>query len=131
MLNYETALALKEAGFPQPDAYQPLLDLKGILYHSGEDHVKHMCPGSESVDEFAYAPTLSELIAACGEKFGGIIRTLDHYNHNTGEIEVRFEAFSSEFGLQSNPITTFTRETPESAVAALYLSLHEKKHPEA
>lgn len=57
-MTYELAKKLKNAGFPQP---------KVGCHECSEGH--------EQFDNGAYAPTLSELIEACGEGFHCLVRT--------------------------------------------------------
>ena len=93
-MNYELAKQLKEAGFPQPDT----LDV--------------VC--NDDYSKCAYAPTLSELIEACGDEFATLERKLD--------------GWWAAFHLHDGTLKIFTPtsgKTPEEAVAKLYLALHE------
>jgi len=56
-MNYEIAKKLKEKGFPQKE---PLTNVSSVFIPAGK-----LLTG----DEFAYIPTLSELIEACGGYF--------------------------------------------------------------
>lgn len=59
-MNYEFALKLKEAGFPQKPGNMA--------------YIKP--PNDKEFDgEWLFLPTLSELIQACGEKFNNLHRT--------------------------------------------------------
>jgi hypothetical protein len=51
MLSYQTALKLKEAGYPQDYTNAPI---------------------GEPVSDYVYSPTLEELIEACGERFDSL-----------------------------------------------------------
>lgn len=64
LMNYETAKALKDAGFPMPDTSwdnfdQEILKTEWDMYRS------------------KFCPTLEELIEACGERFGSLNNWLD------------------------------------------------------
>ena len=106
MLSYELAKQLKDAGFPQDfereDAYY--LTNQGLRVHY-PNQVKE-------VADPAYIPTLSELISACANNFGG----MDHFPY---EQINKFRAYSRNgiskvvYGL-----------TPEEAVARLWLALN-------
>lgn len=100
-LSYDTAKKLKDAGFPQEgDGYElHTPDCKGWDGPSA-------CTGETR----AYSPTLSELIEACGDKFGELCRNADG----------SFSA-SGKFGVEMDG------PTPEEAVAALWLALNGKK----
>lgn len=63
-----------------------------------------------------YTPTLSELIEACGYEFGGLIQY--HKEHKTDY----WEAYSYQ-GMESK---TVRGDTPEEAVANLWLELNKK-----
>lgn len=103
-MNYELAKQLKDAGFPQQihdDAMY--VDSDGRSTHEPTIHWLN--------GEIAYIPTLSELIAACGDDF---IR-LDKCAHDwwaTGLVDGWDE---------------FNGKTPEEAVANLWLSLNANK----
>jgi hypothetical protein len=97
-MTYELAKQLKAAGFPQ------LVDKS-----SGVDKMLGGVP---------YVPTLSELIEACGEKFGSL-------ESGDGPSESPWTAqgrpnFAGEFPL------IFHSSTPEEAVARLWLALAQK-----
>lgn len=99
MITYEIAGKLKEAGFPQKG--------NSIDYF-----------GVESVSEDGkitgkyYIPTLSELIHACSKEFS----SLNHWKYSNTR------KWSCGFGN-----TMITGETPEDAVAMLWLEINKKK----
>ena len=113
-MNYELAKKLKDANFPQ------VLRLGSIFCptESGQGE----CFASD-VDGSIWLgllyPTLSELIEACGEKFGSLFRNgaivrLD--------LPIRWGCFDGD----GDPsVEDFS--TPEEAVANLWLALNEKK----
>lgn len=92
---YELAKQLKDAGFPQgmrPDVYF-------IPQLIGDD------------GEFAYLPTLSELIEACGRSLVFLRRV--------AALHERKDKWQS-----GNDIIFYEGSTPEEAVAKLWLALN-------
>lgn len=66
-LTYEQCKSLKDVGFPQNG--------NGHWVHAiGNHHEYEYESVEEYPDYYAYVPTLSELIEACGDDFGGISR---------------------------------------------------------
>lgn len=112
-MNYELAKKLKKMGFPhdwsQFEEHDPeLLAVNWDMYGEG------------------YCPTLSELIAACGENFGGL---------DLGYINIKYtniENMNTEIGVKKwyahSPKNKIGGDgsTPEEAVASLWLKLNEK-----
>lgn len=100
-MNYELAKELKDAGFPQK--------------HETARGMSIGFPGTVLTDsltyEDAYAPTLSELIVACGERFG-VLHTWEG-----GWLA----------GTPENHSLGAKGATPEEAVARLFLALNPKK----
>jgi hypothetical protein len=104
-MTHELAEELKDAGFPQP-----ALDFKGEFLFAEY---------GEPVDTQAYAPTLSELIEACGTNFGALVRLSNGtWNAATPVIDN-----GMSYG---NPSTEVECSTPEEAVARLWLALSKK-----
>lgn len=100
-MNYETVKRLKEAGFPQKEA-------NGFvgLYNLDEGDEKGQ----------AYFPDLSELVKECGDKF--------HYLSNTSKFK-DLNGDTREWVAHSKDHTRMgLGETPDIAVANLYLALH-------
>ncbi len=94
-MNQELEKKLKDAGFPF-------------------EHECHDCGEGYGVD---VTPSLSQLIEACGDDFGGLSRA----KH---PIEVgQWAAYSIT---ANNFSDMFGARTPEESVANLWLSLHEK-----
>ena len=127
-MTYETAKKLYESGLSVDTNKRPLLstclehcdkeslieplDSKNGKYHKYLFVCKH----------FVF-PTLSELIAACGDSFG----TLERYN---GDFEIGYVLkikwlVRRKFGVSDSDIPV-EGETPEEAVAKLWLALNEK-----
>lgn len=106
MILYELAKQLKDAGFP--------LSMKGF-----DDYCRQVyIPDGKSVEreeaEYAYPPTLSELIESCGDGFGKLVKGRGEYNN-------QWHIYSEEnFGYD------MWFKTPEEAVAKLWLALNKK-----
>ncbi len=114
-MNYELAKQLKDAGFPQAaDAQGTLRDGGSYLF---PDEMTLATPKKKLDAAIAYAPTLSELIQACGNRFiavGAYYRNQGWYCEIlTGRDERGEEIIEDVQGV-----------TPEEAVAKLYLALH-------
>lgn len=106
-MTYELAKQLKDAGFPQK-----------ILAGAGDGHLLQ-----DYVYGIVYAPTLSELIEACGKNFREL-KGLGHPYRLT-LLGIRPDGTHKDWSaISTNKIECFG-QTPEEAVAALYLKLHE------
>lgn len=99
-LSYETVEKLRDAGFPFRKWDGPQRLTNSDLFQPIE--------GSE----WYFIPTLSELIEECGEGFKELVR-----EEEDGTFGCRDDYMDTEY---------LTYPTPEKAVAALYLALHEK-----
>lgn len=122
MLSFETALALKEKGFPQvwPDEYgdsQARVWAEGIdgrlprtIYWVQQDEVDDdtFCDGEYRI--LCKEPTIEDLIRELGARFGGL-----YQNGMTN-----FFADSWRSPEKSHSVYA----TPEEALANLWLSLH-------
>lgn len=135
-INYELALALKNAGFPQ--AYRNTIPWMDWAYDTtGELHLLH-CDNdtnwwigndyhhqlSELTDEQIYkdwvkCPTLAELIEECGENFFKLIKLT-----NGWEVEY-FQNYQSYGGLARGKFHC-DGHTKEEAVANLFIALNKK-----
>lgn len=105
-MTYELAKQLKDAGFPQGnDTY---IDVDGIQWL--------FTTVLTTIDK-AYAPTLSELIEACGDDFESIER--DYHDKTWTAKSYKFLGFDTFY--------SGGEKTPEEAVAKLWLALNEKK----
>ena len=110
MITYELAKQLKYAGFPQegdgrtinlgerPMTESEMEKRKGVTFYP-----------YLTIGEDVYAPTLSELIEACGEEFGALERNEDN----------SYYSLPSEKGA----VAAILGSTPEEAVAKLWLEL--------
>jgi len=97
-MDFALAKNLKDTGFPQ------MLDKKDRY---------SFFDGPDTTGEDCYAPTLSELIEACGEDFNGLDREVD-----SKEMEVYW--VGKAWSLDRNTHGS----TPEEAVARLWLALN-------
>ncbi len=108
-MNYELAKELQEAGFPQTPHYPEQL---------------------ESVDEgFAYIPTLSELIEACGNIILYKLPENNEWDSSEKGIWVADtigEYFCADTYFVDTQISGEKGNTPEEAVAHLYIELNKK-----
>ena len=109
-MNYELAKQLRANGFPQ--------DGDGVGSWVCQ-HTERLCL-DDFVDgddcDLCYAPTLEELIEACGTEFRSIV--------NTGvstDVEFLLEWVASSFTSES-----CTASNPTEAVALLWLALNKK-----
>ena len=111
-LSYETALELKNAGFPQ--RYEDRLGREYYMEDSSDrDHIlithsnaRISLDNALDDEQLTFVPTLSELVEACGDGFECLMRQdgvwiANHANHAHGS-------------------------TPEEAVARLWLALNKK-----
>ena len=101
-MNYELAKELKDAGFPQTAGNGGWV----------EDELKTMGD--------VYAPTLSELVEACGDGFGGLLKVFEKFQAMGGILE------KSEHEGQGRYSICVLGATPEEAVARLWLALNKK-----
>lgn len=105
-MNYDLAKQLKDAGFP-------------LKYPAWQYERAWNKPENEWGADYAYVPTLSELIAACGTKFGILER-----DKNTG---VWYCVSDIEGDRKTVAEGSYSAaETPEEAVATLWLALNKK-----
>jgi hypothetical protein len=106
-MTYELAKQLKEAGFPQRFSSGYGFDEQGATIQvvtSGHWKVR---------DTDISIPSLNELIKACGDEFGGL-------KYFPNEMSNKFRAYNQ-------PITiSINADTPEMAVAKLWLTLHQQ-----
>ena len=99
-ISYELAKKLKDTGFVQPINPEERLPVDGIYTQMGSD--------GESV----YKPTLSELIEACGERFGKLEYT----------PEISMNPWWAHERLKGVHMTG-DGLTPEEAIANLWLAI--------
>jgi hypothetical protein len=90
-MRYELAKELCNVGFPQEGRGSWIVDTTSLVARSGER---------------VYAPTLEELIEACGEAFRGLTRDSEGYAAHSHTVS-----------------NVFFGETPTEAVARLWLAL--------
>lgn len=125
MLSYELCKKLKETGFSQEISKDTPILRSGSNFWSGNtpDSLCFLSPSFDNnlglrehrQQRYFKIPTLSELIDACGNEF----KELATLSRKSGVIiEWCAYRFSNFLQTQGN--------TPEEAVANLYLALHEK-----
>jgi hypothetical protein len=103
-MDYELAKQLKAAGFPQKGDWWFRKYYDGEI---GKINAHRDIPAKED----AYSPTLSELVEACGEEFYYLRKTTNW--------------FASAL-FDSTDIREVWGDTPEEAVAKLWLALNKK-----
>ena len=133
-MNYELALKLKEAGWDKETfwfytsdetdtifktAHNYGYDTANIQFIKGKNG-KSIC--SQKL-VLCYAPTLSELIKACGNSFLGLSRTREAI---TSEKTLHWRADGSYSGSNLGFTIAIMESTPEEAVANLWLKLNKK-----
>lgn len=116
-MNYELAKSLKEAGFPQEGNGKYV----GYIGNLKDEDMKSGGVFGLAQEDFAYLPTLSELIEACGE-INLVLWKFENkwFAGNLGEKTGSY----SEFYIDSYPDPSEEGSTPEEAVANLFLTLH-------
>jgi hypothetical protein len=148
MINYELALQLKNAGFPQ--LYKQTNPWMDFAYHNErnsystkDNFVLHMLHydndtgwwigndyGDTTSDiqydamlkDWVKCPTLSELIEACGDGFNGLLKK----ENSLWEAGITGGALGYCY-VDDNSSSIFgTGSTPEEAVANLYLAINSK-----
>jgi hypothetical protein len=110
MLTYDTVKALKDAGFPQVWPQPDFLDVHDALEIQ---RIYSLYP--KQFDP--YRPSLSQLIEACGEKFGGLI-----YHPDYPEYHLRWEAYP----MTDHHKFDCSSSNPLEAVANLWLAINKK-----
>ena len=105
MIDYELALKLKNAGFPQKE--------RSIIVGNEDNFI----PDPTHLDQYLYVPTLSELIEACGKDFmlTNERGKWDAWSGSENDF-VRMGEAGAKYECQGS--------TPEESVANLYLALN-------
>ena len=104
-MNYELAKKLKDAGWPQDAKYTEAMNCDG--YGDARKICKHEEINCVSCKERYYVPSFSELIEACGDKFGGLEKSK-----------------TNRWYVSTNPLTRlYAGGSPEEAVANLWCLL--------
>lgn len=118
-MNYELAKKLKDAGFSQKR-----LNITGVYVGICRHGFYGFSEGRESCEceepDTVHFPDLSELIKACGNHFQSL-------NHMLKDIIVGISGTGVSFWRATGGITAvenFNGETPEEAVANLWLKLN-------
>ena len=124
-MDYELAKQLKDAGFPQR--------ARGLHYTQSVGHPQpFLAEGSLFMAKEGwqysdtYVPSLEELIDACHDRFGGVIRGGEQKADGN-----RFTAFQDAITVladkniaEDNEVPHAEGATPIEAVARLFLALH-------
>jgi len=114
-MNYELAKQLKDAGFPQKE-HNAIFKTASLGFSTDVN----------GPNTTFYSPTLPELIEACGNDFDSL--RVNKFFTNSKKFIAYFEALNSN---QPEPIKArgmngFDGDTPEEAVAKLWLELNKK-----
>ena len=109
-MKYELAKKLKDVGFPQSVIYYEECYINGVKCNYGNDQGLE----SERDGELVMIPTLSELIGACGEHFESLSRDGFGIWYCYYHLGFQEESLTDDY------------DTPEEAVANLWLALNEK-----
>jgi hypothetical protein len=117
MITYELAKELKEAGFPQGEgSYFVDGDLWDRTMQSDYE-----TPSTPRREKWIYAPTLSELIEACGDKFGGLLK-----ENNIFLVDLINGEWTAYDNQPSVTRDIYNGKSPEEAIARLWLKLNKK-----
>ena len=109
-MNYELAKKLKEAGFPQFPIAGSGMFIDGKVEYSNDGEWQG------NIEPPLKVPSLSELIEACGDRFGGLEKQQkDWFCYS---IQSRY------LQIKSSPVAI--GYTPEEAVVYLWLTLNKK-----
>lgn len=129
-LTYKQCKELKDAGFPQETLWYFILD--GYLEDNKwnletEEHWNTVdgewgsCRDMKADMDYVSAPTLSELIEACGEGFIGLDRT-DYGWLATGNLPCSVKEGNTTTTI--NQLVKEVGKTPEEAVKNFYIAIH-------
>ena len=116
-MTYELAKQLKDAGFPQDmhDMFDRWATWGGELNDHGKPLIRLWDRFMRQPDD-VFMPTLSELIAACGDNFQHLWK--DVYQTNDWSSMAMGNDMNEKYG---------HGKTPEEAVARLWLNLNANK----
>ena len=114
-MNYEIALKLKEAGFPQGAENH---HGNGTWYEGGGKEIDH-----KSDESNVYKPVLHELMNACGDGLEGLARGVEK-ELGAGWRAVKNPSFKTS---ALNAFTGCFGLTKEEAVARLWIQLNHEK----
>lgn len=117
MITYELAKQLKDVGFPQKGV-GVFRRADGEWHDDGTKNPKW----EEDKDKYAYAPTLSELIEACGEGFDVLSRDT---SEGKDKVVWLVNNYISPESIIDN-MAWIEGSTPEEAVANLWFELNKK-----
>lgn len=115
-MKYETALKLKEAGFPQI-TFDTLFPYRGHYEALIDGRVRDLGDGTSTIpqENLVYIPTLEELIEACGENFWALTK-----------LKMRPDlGWKAEQYVVGSSVESLGK-TPDEAVANLWIALYSK-----
>ena len=115
-MTYELAKRLFKAGFPFKSPYVWLID------DGDKTELVSVMKSTKYSRSLTPLPTLSELIGACGDRFLSLARPHDDHNQ-TAYWEAN--GMGGEFPQIRHENVSTKGDTPEEAVANLWLKLHE------
>lgn len=123
-MDYETALKLKEAGFPQnlKDGFKGETNFYYDIHTKLPKLVATGSVGMIPIGELIRIPTLSELISACGNKLIALQREDGESTWNKGFIWCAVEEWESYY--PPGVLKGHYGNSPEEAVTKLWLALH-------
>lgn len=120
MISYELAKKLEDVGFPEKEVVIGDWYWEGPNGYGGGEALYQL---TDEIDQLGMStgviiriPTLSELIEACGEEFTQLIR----FN------STHFQVKPSLGRMLNYPDEIFIGQSPEEAVATLWLELNKK-----
>ena len=108
-MSLEIAVELRDAGFPQGGKVRPTEPA-----------------GWGGADDDTINPTLSELIDACGNRFGGILTIEEHPMGKWGAMNSVARSRMCHDLKYTFDRGVYIGKTPEEAVANLWLALNKK-----
>ena len=115
-MNYKLALALKEAGFPQNTEH----------YYENGKYISSWSDYFNCGGELIAAPTLSELIEACGDGFFNLNYVKLHAPEAYPPLKRIQEIREGNLWVANGEQCWTTAKTPEESVAKLWLKLTKK-----
>jgi hypothetical protein len=112
-MDYELAKQLKDVGFPQPQ-------YDDAEYIDSDETTSGWLTTHWLNGRIAYVPTLSELIEACGDMFGQLVK----YDPDKGQRWIAIGEYPRWETNGESRVERIEAATPEEAVAKLWLALN-------
>lgn len=124
MIDYNLAKKLKEAGLPQEvpagGQYYQFIAHAGSIPPQQALHTTFIVD-PQPMGEYVKCPTLEELIEACGDEFQSLLKC--------GCDDCKWNCHGKSFpawDFDKDESQSFNGQTPEEAVANLYLAINKK-----